>query len=710
MSTFSNKIHKKNIGLKWSETPLMVMWMATLRCQLSCSHCITSSSLKGMADMAKADVFKLIDEINDAGVSEFLITGGEPMIREDLAEIIEYLGTKDQCWSMNTAIFPSSDLQKAIEKSPPAFVAVSIDGPQHIHDKFRGRQDLYSEAMESIRFFSSLKNCNVAAGTTLTTFNYPYLEETFTHIVESKANEWGLHLLIPEGKAHGSDLFLNRKQLKRLLSFVAEKRKYFPVNMADEFGYCGEWEPFVRDLPLSCGAGRTHCVVLPDGEIVPCTTLDRSVSGGNILERPIMEIWKDSFGDIRDWKAKEKCRACDYTSACEGGCWLQRKNGTECFKDVWKMPQTYKTAAGIALCIGLLNSCASQENAVSENNTNNNNTVETIDLKKDHHGYEIDLLITKWFVKNMSENPYSVNVNNTKTTSFEISDSLMTDPLGKYLDKLFNGKINGNIKEVCDEINDCMDTKYSSLAVSALLWKNISEKCIINNPAVKRDKKESETIKECLKKLEINSQKWMRYVYLKKTAQYLKNSSDFYQGHRRMLSKAMPKPKEKHIELIEKERSRWLDLKYNEDMDIKKYLNTKPFTADYRVKIETKSETAYIIEGNKKRKIINDPIDIFDVIYLLKGTDLKLHWGNDESTVFMVKSLENTELTYIDLLFMAYEQMDQKQLSDIMKDYGNYWNGNPFYIPVYLNEVKKKTAEESQLYRMHQFINDFWMF
>ena len=54
--------------------------MATLRCQLSCSHCITSSSLKGMADMAKADVFKLIDEINDAGVSEFLITGGEPMI------------------------------------------------------------------------------------------------------------------------------------------------------------------------------------------------------------------------------------------------------------------------------------------------------------------------------------------------------------------------------------------------------------------------------------------------------------------------------------------------------------------------------------------------------------------------------------------------------------------------------------------------------
>ena len=55
-----------------------------------------------------------------------------------------------------------------------------------------------------------------------------------------------------------------------------------PVTIADEIGYCGHWEALVRNEPFYCGAGRAGCAVLPDGEVVPCTTLDISTSAGNV--------------------------------------------------------------------------------------------------------------------------------------------------------------------------------------------------------------------------------------------------------------------------------------------------------------------------------------------------------------------------------------------------------------------------------------------
>jgi len=339
----------------WTAVPQLVQWMATLRCRLHCPHCLAACDDSDPSpDMHFDTVASLVSELGRIGVQEFLVTGGEPLEREDLHEIAAMLDEAGLPWSLNTAACPDRQQRRAFEEHPPQFVAVSLDGPPEIHDAFRGLDGSQAAALESIGFFSGLPDCEVVAGTTVTKRNIGALHRTFRTVRESGADAWGIHLLVPEGRARKRrDLRLGRRDIKYLFEFVARARKEFRVGLADEIGYCGPWEPLVREFPVTCGAGRLQCVVLPDGEVVPCTTLDRATSAGNINERPFTEIWREGFSELRRWRPKGKCASCEYVSACGGGCWLQRRGGTHCFKSIWGSEEMVKTAAKLMLHAGI---------------------------------------------------------------------------------------------------------------------------------------------------------------------------------------------------------------------------------------------------------------------------------------------------------------------------------------------------------------------
>ncbi|MCY2929438.1 MAG: radical SAM protein, partial [Planctomycetota bacterium] len=194
-----------------TRAPLLVQWMATLRCPLSCAHCLAAGEGDDVADMPLARALGLVDEVAGMGVGEFLVTGGEPLVREDLTAVIERLGRRGVSWSLNTAIMPTGAVRRALEEHPPHFVAVSLDGPAEVHDAFRGRPGSQAGSLEAIAFFSRLSGCEVAAGTTVTTRNFEHLPHTFHLAAQSGAASWGIHLLVPEGRAAGArNLFLSR--------------------------------------------------------------------------------------------------------------------------------------------------------------------------------------------------------------------------------------------------------------------------------------------------------------------------------------------------------------------------------------------------------------------------------------------------------------------------------------------------------------------
>ncbi len=511
----------------YSKVPVLVQWMATLKCNLSCRHCLSVSLDNGFADMPLPSVKILIDEIAEMGVEEFLVTGGEPLSRNDLPEIVDYLGFKGQNWTLNTAVMPSGYQMKAFRKNSPGFVAVSLDGPRKIHDSFRGRKGAWKEAIEAIHFFRSLPGVRVCAGTTVTSHNYRYLEETFHLVAASGADQWGIHLLVPEGRAaFCSDLFLSKRQLKKLIMFVARKRQYFNVEMADEIGYLGSQEPLVRDFPLTCGAGRSQCVILPDGEVVPCTTLDRSFSAGNINQKPLMEIWEGGFSRLRKYEPEGECRECIYHPACRSGCWLQRKNGKECFREIWHVPDSLKTAAGITVCLGAL---AAGQSRGSEIQIARSSDVQPVVFDPTL----ADGIIMDHYVE-LSAGCRSGSIYSP------LSQFDTEDPAWDILSGFQQNTLPHSITDRCELVMNALNTEYPSLSLAALLWR------VINEPLFETEgfsESEIEAVHSTLEALHRKAFQWRWVIFENRLDPYIRNgrSTDrpFF-----MYSKAGPRPGE----------------------------------------------------------------------------------------------------------------------------------------------------------------------
>jgi len=333
--------------------PRLVQWMVTQECSLDCGHCLAKDG--GHHDeLTLTEATDLLDQIATLGVPDLLLTGGEPLHRADFPAIVERLAERRQRWSLNTAVVPGAASEAAMRQWPPSFVAVSLDGPEDLHDRFRGRPGAHADALRAIALYAELTGGAVTAGTTVTRQSFDRLDETFRDVLQSAATGWGIHLVFPEGRAANQpELRLTRTQTRQLLEFVASRRQHFPVTLADELGYCGEWEPLVRDGPFTCGAGRAQCVVLADGHVVPCTTTDHTASAGTIRERSLADIWRDGFAELRRWTPDAKCSRCEYLPACGGGCWLQRRQGLHCFRPAWHRPRALSNAAGVAVCLGL---------------------------------------------------------------------------------------------------------------------------------------------------------------------------------------------------------------------------------------------------------------------------------------------------------------------------------------------------------------------
>ena len=470
------------------KVPSLVQWLAPLKCGLSCAHCLAVSEEAGFADMPLAKVHALIDEVAALGVDEFLVTGGEPLARPDLAEVIAYLGHTGVNWTLNTAALPDESLRQTIARHQPGFVAVSLDGPRQVHDAFRGKTGAYDEATEAIRFFKSLEGVRVCAGTTVTTRNYDHLDETFHLAVASGADQWGIHLLVPEGRAAGRpNLFLSKSQLKRLIKFVARKRRYFRVEMADEIGYLGSLEPLVRDRPLTCGAGRAQCVVLPDGEVVPCTTLDRSASAGNIHERSLMNIWTQGFADLRTWQPTGKCGHCDYAVACKGGCWLQRKAGQQCFKEVWHVPGALKTAASIAICLGSL-AASSAPNSAQATVSPTADTTSTAPARHIRPRDDVQIAQNQRLDEAILEFYIELAADMETDSYGRYSDPVdASDPGGQFFLDFKAGTLPVYTTACCTRVLEALQTRQPSLSLIALLWR------VVNGPLLETPGPTSET-------------------------------------------------------------------------------------------------------------------------------------------------------------------------------------------------------------------------
>ena len=512
----------------YSIVPRLVQWMVTARCDLACPHCLAVPD--GQGELTTGEALHLIEQVGEIGVGELLLTGGEPLCRGDFCELVDGLRRHGVNWSLNTAVEPSVEQKRAIASWPPGFVAVSLDGPQRFHDKFRGRAGAYDEAMRSMAWFREL-GVEVAAGTTVTALNYAYLPETFTRVVASGATSWGIHLVVPEGRAATrKGLELSASQLRGLIQLVAEKRRHFPVTMADEIGYCGTWEPLLRDGPFYCGAGRSGCVVLWDGEVVPCTTTDRSTSAGNVRTRPLLGIWQEGFSELRKLEPISKCRRCDYWLACSGGCWLQRRKGLHCFKEAWESSGTahlLKRAAALAvgLHLGAAAGCsAAQERPAAQRTQAQPEQAATPGdaASPARHevagGQQLQQAVLDWYAAQLGGH----RAPRREAVIARLRAALGADPVVDYMARFGTAEQRAlDIVQLEEATKVVLATPHRSLSFLALVWRDLMEWSMDGTAPAKRTDAQSEALRRSVELLHRTAEAWRLEIFEKKLDSYL---------------------------------------------------------------------------------------------------------------------------------------------------------------------------------------------
>lgn len=158
----------------------VVVWNVTRRCNLHCVHCYIAATDR--PDPQELDIeaaLGVIDQLADYGIPVLLLSGGEPLSRPDLLEIAAYAAAKGLKPGLSTnGTMLTPETLSRLQGAGVGYVGVSLDGPEQVHDRFRGSQGAFRRTLEGIRG-ALASGFRVSLRFTLTRYNYPYLGGVF---------------------------------------------------------------------------------------------------------------------------------------------------------------------------------------------------------------------------------------------------------------------------------------------------------------------------------------------------------------------------------------------------------------------------------------------------------------------------------------------------------------------------------------------------
>ncbi len=341
----------------------VVVWNLTRSCNLHCAHCYTDSYDRHYeSELSTEEAMKVIDELARFGVPVILFSGGEPLLREDIFQLIRYAkekGIRGVLSTNGTLITPQ--VARQLGEFGLSYVGVSIDGPEHVHDKFRGKKGAFQEALQGIR------NClaegiRVGIRMTLTKYNHEYIDDVFRLIEEEEIPRACFYHLAYAGRGqrlqekHGVDLSHEetRAAVDKIFDHVQDlDRRGISKDILTVDNHTDGVYLYLRALKeqpdradeiyqmLKWNGGNQSGVAIADIDYLGNVHADQfwsTYTFGNVRERPFGEIWTDTSDSVmrtlkdRRGQIKGKCSKCPYFEICNGNL---RVRAWSYFGDMW---------------------------------------------------------------------------------------------------------------------------------------------------------------------------------------------------------------------------------------------------------------------------------------------------------------------------------------------------------------------------------------
>jgi radical SAM protein with 4Fe4S-binding SPASM domain len=306
--------------------PLVVSWNVTAKCNLKCAHCYINAGETKHIDELSTDAAKLlIHQIAEVSKPLLILSGGEPLLRKDIFELIRYGTERGLKMAMGSnGMLIDDAVARKLKDAGITTVSISLDSSVPAqHDQFRGVTGSWQRAVEAIKALKR-NGIIVQVNTTVTQQNYNQIGDIFALAEKLGAENFHLFFLVPTGRgARIEDI--TPDMYEKLITSAFLKSMQYNLNIkpscapqfmriAQETGI--DMIRWVR----GCMAGLYYCRIYPTGEVTPCPYLP--IALGNIRQKSFKDIWFKSeiLRNLRDFKKlKGKCGKCEYNEVC-GGC------------------------------------------------------------------------------------------------------------------------------------------------------------------------------------------------------------------------------------------------------------------------------------------------------------------------------------------------------------------------------------------------------
>jgi radical SAM protein with 4Fe4S-binding SPASM domain len=286
------------------------------------------------------EAYKLIDDITSFAQPVVVLTGGEPLLRDDIFDIALYGHKKGlrMCLATNGTLV-TEEICSHIKESGIKIVSLSLDGSRsEVHDDFRKQEGAFEASIQAARLFKK-HGIEFIINSSFTQRNKDEIESIYKLAKKLGATAWYLFMIVPTGRGEDiMDELITGQEYEEILNWHYDMEKceddmlvrptcaphYYRIVLQRSKE---EGETFKRrNLKFSTGgakgclAGQLIALIDVEGNVLPCSYFPKAA--GNVRQKSFKDIWENSelFHHLRDFKSyRGKCGSCEFINVC-GGC------------------------------------------------------------------------------------------------------------------------------------------------------------------------------------------------------------------------------------------------------------------------------------------------------------------------------------------------------------------------------------------------------
>jgi radical SAM protein with 4Fe4S-binding SPASM domain len=317
-------------------TPEYAIIEVTTACNLRCKHCGSSAGEKRQNELSLQEIKQICEHLKELGCQGISLMGGEVFLRDDWANIAEYIIQTDMsCAIITNGLMINNEIIHILENLNIVQLGISLDGAlPETHNSIRCSKKSYKKALEAI--YLSLKS-SIPVTTVITTiskYNIDELNSLFNLLLYfNKYIDWQIKLASSHDvKRFPVNKVVEEKDYLHVAQFISATKQEIiskglniSISEAHDLGYHSEKYEDISPLWQGCQAGIKTLGIQSNGNIKGCLALPDDFIEGNIREISIIDLWNhpDAFSYTRQFKSENLtgiCQNCSKKQFCRGGC------------------------------------------------------------------------------------------------------------------------------------------------------------------------------------------------------------------------------------------------------------------------------------------------------------------------------------------------------------------------------------------------------